>query len=174
MAFVLVDVYCNLQRHKKRNLALVQQPLKVNLPGVDLLTLTAACLACPGTKLSDKFSGVVCEIVSGDCIVVRDKANGQERRVNLSSIKAPRLGRKEEKPEPWAPEAKEFLRQRLIGRLLGLLGYLLNLHAPRPLGTNALPGKQAVTGKSAKGCCCVAAQPCCGIPCSKQGLGQQM
>ncbi|KAL3140607.1 hypothetical protein ABBQ32_005177 [Trebouxia sp. C0010 RCD-2024] len=69
-----------------------------------------------GTKLSDKFSGTVCEIVSGDCMVVRDKANGQERRVNLSSIKAPRLGRKEEKPEPWATEAKEFLRQRLIGK----------------------------------------------------------
>lgn len=75
----------------------------------------------PGTKLSDKFSGTVCEVVSGDCIVVRDKANGQERRVNLSSIKAPRLGRKEEKPEPWAIEAKEFLRQRLIGWLPLLL-----------------------------------------------------
>lgn len=59
--------------------------------------------------------------MSGDCIVVKDKANGQERRVNLSSIKAARLGRKEEKPEPWAIEAKEFLRQRLIGWLPVLL-----------------------------------------------------
>lgn len=54
-------------------------------------------------------------MVSGDCIVVRDAANGQERRVNLSSVRAPRLGRKGEKPEDWATEAKEFLRQRLIG-----------------------------------------------------------
>ena len=69
-----------------------------------------------GTKLSDKFTGSVCEVVSGDCLVVRDAANGQERRVNLSSIRAPRLGRKGEKPEDWATEAKEFLRQRLIGQ----------------------------------------------------------
>ena len=70
-----------------------------------------------GTKLSDKFTGVVCEVVSGDCIVVRDAANKQERRVNLSSIRAPRMGRKGEKPEDWATEAKEFLRQRLIGEI---------------------------------------------------------
>ncbi|KAL0028628.1 hypothetical protein WJX79_006551, partial [Trebouxia sp. C0005] len=72
--------------------------------------------ATAGTKLSDKFTGTVCEVVSGDCLVVRDAANGQERRVNLSSIRAPRLGRKGEKPEDWATEAKEFLRQRLIGK----------------------------------------------------------
>ena len=82
-----------------------------------MLQYSVNSVAGPGTKLSDKFTGTVCEIVSGDCMVVRDKANGQERRVNLSSIKAPRLGRKEEKPEPWATEAKEFLRQRLIGKL---------------------------------------------------------
>ncbi|DBB17861.1 hypothetical protein WJX82_005615 [Trebouxia sp. C0006] len=72
--------------------------------------------ATAGTKLSDKFTGSVCEVVSGDCLVVRDAANGQERRVNLSSIRAPRIGRKGEKPEDWATEAKEFLRQRLIGK----------------------------------------------------------
>lgn len=71
-----------------------------------------------GTKLSDKFTGVVCEVVSGDCLVVRDSANGQERRVNLSSIRAPKFGRKGEKPEDWATEAKEFLRQRLISESL--------------------------------------------------------
>lgn len=74
--------------------------------------------ASAGTKLSDKFTGIVCEVVSGDCLVVRDAANGQERRVNLSSIRAPRFGRKGEKPEDWAIEAKEFLRQRLIGQQL--------------------------------------------------------
>lgn len=49
--------------------------------------------------------------------MVKDAAHGQERRVNLSSIRAPRLGRKGEKPEDWATEAKEFLRQRLIGQI---------------------------------------------------------
>ena len=38
-----------------------------------------------------------------------------ERRVTLSSIRAPKLGRRDEKPEPWATEAKEYLRSLLIG-----------------------------------------------------------
>ena len=57
-------------------------------------------------------------------------APGLERRVMLSSIKAPRLPRRvapmgapRQRPgaeemdagEPWAAEAKEFLRSRLIG-----------------------------------------------------------
>lgn len=67
-------------------------------------------------KLSDKFTGVVAEVVSGDCLIIKDKASGVERRVNLSSIRAPRMGTRERAPEPWAVEAKEFLRQRLIGK----------------------------------------------------------
>lgn len=70
----------------------------------------------------DNFSGKVIEVVSGDCIVVADDAAPAgspqaERRVNLSSIRAPKLGnfRSEQKPEPFAREAKEFLRTRLIG-----------------------------------------------------------
>ena len=59
---------------------------------------------------SDKFTGTVSEIVSGDCVVVKDKASGVERRVNLSSIRAPRVGGRDRAPEPWALEAKEFLR----------------------------------------------------------------
>ena len=80
-------------------------------------TLSATCACFAGTKLSDKFSGVVTEVVSGDTIVVKDAASKVERRVNLSSIRAPRIGRREDKPEDWALEAKEFLRQRLIGVL---------------------------------------------------------
>lgn len=69
------------------------------------------------------FTGKVVEIVSGDCIVVADDAlssGGQpaERRVNLSSIKAPKLGNPKinSQAESYAREAKEFLRQKLIGR----------------------------------------------------------
>lgn len=61
--------------------------------------------------------------MSGDCIVVADDAAPfgtpeAERRVNLSSIRAPRIGnpRRDEKPTPYAREAKEFLRSRLIGQ----------------------------------------------------------
>lgn len=55
------------------------------------------------------------EVVSGDTLVVKDSGSGVERRVNLSSLRCPRVGRRDEDPEPWALEAKEFLRQRLIG-----------------------------------------------------------
>lgn len=63
------------------------------------------------------------EVVSGDCIIVADDSVPYgsplaERRVNLSSIRCPKMGnpRRDEKPAPYAREAKEFLRTRLIGR----------------------------------------------------------
>ena len=64
------------------------------------------------------FRAVVVEAVSGDVVVVAHLATGAERRVNLSSVRAPRLGneRRGQRPEPWAVEAKEFLRQRCVGR----------------------------------------------------------
>jgi staphylococcal nuclease domain-containing protein 1 len=65
----------------------------------------------------------VVEVVSGDCIIVADDSIPYgsplaERRVNLSSIRCPKIGnpRRDEKPAPYAREAKEFLRTRLIGR----------------------------------------------------------
>lgn len=69
----------------------------------------------------DKFTGKVIEVVSGDCIVVADDAGPPgsllaERRVNLSSIRSPKMGRKDEKPAAYAREAKEYLRTRLIGK----------------------------------------------------------
>ncbi|XP_024969430.1 ribonuclease TUDOR 1-like [Cynara cardunculus var. scolymus] len=73
--------------------------------------------------ISDNFTGKVVEVVSGDCIIVADDSlpfgsPAAERRVNLSSIRCPKLGnpRREEKPAPYAREAREFLRTRLIGR----------------------------------------------------------
>ncbi|CAA3011936.1 staphylococcal nuclease domain-containing 1-like [Olea europaea subsp. europaea] len=69
------------------------------------------------------FTGKVIEVVSGDCIIVADDSlpfgdPSAERRVNLSSIRCPKMGnpRRDEKPAPYAREAKEFLRNRLIGR----------------------------------------------------------
>lgn len=73
--------------------------------------------------LDVNFSGKVIEVVSGDCIVVADDAApygtpAAERRVNLSSIRAPRVGnpKKDEKPAAYAREAKEYLRGLLIGQ----------------------------------------------------------
>nr|XP_018439421.1 PREDICTED: staphylococcal nuclease domain-containing protein 1-like [Raphanus sativus] len=69
------------------------------------------------------FTGKVVEVVSGDCLVVADDSVPfgspmAERRVCLSSIRSPKIGnpRREEKPAPYAREAREFLRQRLIGK----------------------------------------------------------
>ncbi|KAE8727131.1 TUDOR-SN protein 1 isoform 2 [Hibiscus syriacus] len=69
------------------------------------------------------FTGKVVEVVSGDCIVVADDSIPYgsplaERRVNLSSIRCPKMGnpRRDEKPAAYAREAKEFLRTRLIGK----------------------------------------------------------
>ncbi|KAL6773756.1 TXC1 [Auxenochlorella protothecoides x Auxenochlorella symbiontica] len=67
-------------------------------------------------KLSDDFQGTVTEVVSGDCLMVRDAASGVERRVTLSSIRTPRMGGRDRAPEAWAAEARELLRSRLIGR----------------------------------------------------------
>ncbi|KAL4429360.1 hypothetical protein ABPG77_005134 [Micractinium sp. CCAP 211/92] len=90
-------------------------------------------------KLSDKFTGTVAEIVSGDCIVIKDKSSGVERRVNLSSIRAPRMGGRDRQPEPWAVEAKEFLRQRLIGKEVSVsMEYNRKV---TPLGEGGAPGK---------------------------------
>jgi staphylococcal nuclease domain-containing protein 1 len=63
-------------------------------------------------------------VVSGDCIIVADDAAplgspSAERRVNLSSIRAPKLGnprREDNQPGKFARESKEFLRARLIGK----------------------------------------------------------
>ena len=64
--------------------------------------------------------------MSGDCLIVADDAvpdgsAASERRVNLSSIRAGKMGnpRHNQKPEPYAREAKEFLRSRLIGQQVG-------------------------------------------------------
>ncbi|CAK9002815.1 Ribonuclease TUDOR 2 (AtTudor2) (TUDOR-SN protein 2) (100 kDa coactivator-like protein) [Durusdinium trenchii] len=73
------------------------------------------------------FEGVVSEVVSGDTIVVRvgsalDCVESpwlcEERRVSLSSIRAPRMGVKsrDEPPQPCAEEARELLRSRIVGK----------------------------------------------------------
>lgn len=52
-----------------------------------------------------------------------------ERRVNLSSIRCPKMGnpRRDEKPAAYAREAREFLRTRLIGR--SVIIYTCSFHA---------------------------------------------
>lgn len=66
----------------------------------------------------------VIEVVSGYCVIVADDVAPcgsplAERRVNLSSIRAPKLvhpSGESETIEHFARAAKEFLRTRLIGK----------------------------------------------------------
>ena len=71
-------------------------------------------------KLDDEFEGQVSEVVSGDCLMVMDRTSGIERRVMLSSIRAPKCATRDRAAEPWGVEAKEFLRQRLIGKMVSV------------------------------------------------------
>jgi hypothetical protein len=77
----------------------------------------------PKTFVGEKeYDGRVAEVVSGDTLVVAvgsaTAPAPEERRISLSSIRAPRLGRRDDPRggDPWAAEAKEYLRKTLIGR----------------------------------------------------------
>lgn len=66
-----------------------------------------------------EFVGKVVEINSPDTITIQDVNNPDfEKRVSLSSVRAPRLGyaRRGEPDQPYAWEIREFLRSRLIGK----------------------------------------------------------
>lgn len=74
-----------------------------------------------GTRSSGSWAGPVVEIISGDCLAVLDPGSGVERRVFLSSIRAPRPGRGGGVgAEPWGVEAREFLRARLAGKVVSV------------------------------------------------------
>ncbi|GJN67623.1 transcription factor [Purpureocillium lilacinum] len=56
----------------------------------------------------------VTKIVGADTIIVKNKAGTVEKRINFSSVRGPRAGEPSE--SPFRDEAKEFLRQKLIGK----------------------------------------------------------
>ncbi|KAJ9060508.1 hypothetical protein DSO57_1030164 [Entomophthora muscae] len=60
------------------------------------------------------LDGVVTKIATGDIIHIQSKSTGVEKKVQFSSIRAPKL--KDAKEGPYAHEAKEFLRKLLIGK----------------------------------------------------------
>lgn len=57
---------------------------------------------------------VVSRVQSADTIFLRSNKTGQERRINLSSVRQPKPS--DAKQAPFGTEAKEFLRKRLIGK----------------------------------------------------------
>eukprot|EP00002_Diphylleia_rotans_P002819 TRINITY_DN1181_c0_g1_i6.p1 TRINITY_DN1181_c0_g1~~TRINITY_DN1181_c0_g1_i6.p1 ORF type:complete len:883 (+),score=226.48 TRINITY_DN1181_c0_g1_i6:92-2740(+) len=68
---------------------------------------------------SREIVALVSEVHSGDTIVIQDLNDASNtKRINLSSIRAPKLGnaKRKEKDAPYAWESREFLRTRLIGK----------------------------------------------------------
>ena len=89
----------------------------------------AANNATQATQPQQLFRGVVKQVTSGDCVVIRSltvkDGKNLEKTVMLANINAPRLGRRInasspdsviEPDQPYAFEAREFLRKKLIGR----------------------------------------------------------
>ncbi|KAH9625611.1 hypothetical protein KSS87_016087 [Heliosperma pusillum] len=97
------------------------------------------------------FTGKVVEVVSGDCIIVADDAVPfgsplAERRVNLSSIRCPKMGnpRTGDGRENYAREAKEFLRQKLIGCQVNVC---MEYSRKVPVGDNTNPAAMSAESK---------------------------
>ncbi|KAL5118680.1 hypothetical protein ACEQ8H_003357 [Pleosporales sp. CAS-2024a] len=67
----------------------------------------------PKTTKPGEQEAVVSRVQSADTIFLRSKT-GAERRINLSSVRQPKPT--DPKQSPWVPEAKEFLRKKLIGK----------------------------------------------------------
>jgi staphylococcal nuclease domain-containing protein 1 len=71
---------------------------------------------------SREWTAKIVEIISGDLFVVRDASVSPpiDRRVSLSSVRAPRIGGKDKADEAWAWQSREFFREKFIGRVARL------------------------------------------------------
>jgi staphylococcal nuclease domain-containing protein 1 len=67
----------------------------------------------PKSTAGSENEAVVSRVQSADTLFLRNKA-GVEKRINLSSVRQPKPT--DPKQSPWVPEAKEFLRKKLIGK----------------------------------------------------------
>lgn len=82
----------------------------------------ALIMATPTAPVQRK--GIVKLVVSGDTITIRGQPKSgppPEKQITLSFVSAPKLAKRpangeETKDEPWAWEAREFLRTKLIGK----------------------------------------------------------
>ncbi|KNC97787.1 uncharacterized protein SPPG_06784 [Spizellomyces punctatus DAOM BR117] len=71
-----------------------------------------------------EFDGIVTRVLSGDTLLVQSIATGKERRIQLSSIRAPKAPEKPQQPTKdqsvkeygYDFEAREYLRGRCIGK----------------------------------------------------------
>jgi staphylococcal nuclease domain-containing protein 1 len=66
------------------------------------------------------FQAEFFQVHSGDSMSVRNKKTGEIHRIFLSHLKAPKLAKhnSNEKDEPWAWQAREFIRKVLVGKTI--------------------------------------------------------
>jgi len=92
-----------------------------------MATQQAAASAQGGKAPAQLFHGIVKQIISGDSLMIRSAVAGKnlEKQIMLSNIVSARLGRRLnasspdstiEPDQPFAFEAREFLRKKLIGK----------------------------------------------------------
>ena len=81
--------------------------------------------------------------MSGDTIVVA-VPSGEERRISLASIRAPRVGnaRAGTPAQPYAYEAKETLRRNIIGRDVNVVIEYVRTDAPAVGAGGSAPGQE--------------------------------
>ena len=70
-------------------------------------------LASAAKNNASEADAVVSRVQTADTLYIRSK-NGGEKRVNLSSVRAPKQA--DPKQAPWGAEAKEFVRKKIIGK----------------------------------------------------------
>ncbi|CAB3411232.1 unnamed protein product [Caenorhabditis bovis] len=89
--------------------------------------MSDAAAVAPAVTPSPVRRGLVKQIISGDAIVLQGQSSGgppPEFTVYLSNVTAPRLGKRPSETsaatpdEPYAWEAREFLRKKLIGQVV--------------------------------------------------------
>ncbi|KAL1745690.1 hypothetical protein HDZ31DRAFT_62896 [Schizophyllum fasciatum] len=98
--------------------------------------------------MSGAFKAIVKSVISGDSLVLRGKAGPQgqppkERIVHLVDVVSPRLGSAAREDEPWAFEAREYLRAAAVGKEITFTStHSLppNDETPRDLGTADIGG----------------------------------
>ncbi|KAF2350110.1 Staphylococcal nuclease (SNase-like) OB-fold [Trinorchestia longiramus] len=113
-------------------------------------------MAAPAQNVPDSFKGVVKQVLSGDSVIVRGQPKGgppPERQINFSNVSAPRLARRggpsasETQDEPYAWEAREFLRKLVIGKEVVFTIDPKSKTLPREYGCIYL-GKDVATGEN--------------------------
>jgi staphylococcal nuclease domain-containing protein 1 len=68
--------------------------------------------------ITQEFQGRVVLASSGERLSIVPEGSDQEQKFSLASIRAPRLGARGQPDEPYAFEAREYLRKKLVGKVV--------------------------------------------------------